>query len=214
MWEDSTVNAGSSKIGLRWALYFFGGLARRPELTADAFALIVCHEMGHLVAGYPLYPFYRMSVEGQSDYFATQSCAKMIWQHEPEENAKFASFVPANLKTNCYANYFHQNDRNICYRTVAATLAMAKLQAYLATQRMGIEVVTSPDTPDLTEVDAIIEDYPPAQCRLDTSLAGAFCNKPLEPYLIPQTLEEQDEHLCSASRGEAFARPRCWFKQD
>ena len=71
-----------------YKVIMFGGLARRPEITADGFLLVVCHELGHHLAGYPFIDDWAAN-EGQADYFATQSCTKNIWQNDNETNSTF-----------------------------------------------------------------------------------------------------------------------------
>lgn len=86
LWNDNTENANASKQGgSRWHINMYGGLARNRNITKDGFALVLCHEMGHLVAGFPAYNgstnrFSMMGNEGNSDYFATFVCANKIWR--------------------------------------------------------------------------------------------------------------------------------------
>ena len=49
----------------KWVVAMFGGLARRPEVTKDAFQFVVCHEVGHHLAGWP-FAYDWASNEGQS----------------------------------------------------------------------------------------------------------------------------------------------------
>ncbi|MGE0171871.1 MAG: hypothetical protein AB7T49_03765 [Oligoflexales bacterium] len=211
LWDDPSFQAGSSKLGLRWVLVMFGGLARRPEMSEDAFALIICHEIGHIIGGAPFSPFSKMSVEGQADYFATATCAKVIWENEDAVNATFADKVPEEMKTECDQAYETVQERNLCYRSVVGILTMVETMKYLAKQRLGHEVVVDFLSPDLSEVEATIVRYPSTQCRLDTSLAGALCNKPVDPSIIGASDSEQEERYCSLTRDERFGRPRCWF---
>ena len=48
-WSDNTVNA--SKF-FKLVGKYVRSLARRPEVTLDGY-LVICHEIGHHVAGYP-----------------------------------------------------------------------------------------------------------------------------------------------------------------
>ena len=36
-----------------WSLFIElnGGLARRPEVSSDGFTMVICHELGHFLAG-------------------------------------------------------------------------------------------------------------------------------------------------------------------
>ena len=40
-WDDPMVNAHASRTGSDWNVTMYGGLARRPEVTPDGFALVV-----------------------------------------------------------------------------------------------------------------------------------------------------------------------------
>jgi hypothetical protein len=71
-WSDSTVNAYAQRVGNEWRVSMFGGLARHDTITADGFALVVCHEIGHHIGGAPrktsTWSNPWASNEGQADY--------------------------------------------------------------------------------------------------------------------------------------------------
>ena len=76
LWKDNTVNASANQDGANWEVNMYGGLARRPEVTPDGFAMVVCHELGHHLGGYAFVNESEMTWaanEGQSDYFATHA---------------------------------------------------------------------------------------------------------------------------------------------
>lgn len=52
-WDDGTVNAYAQQVGNVWKVSMFGGLARHQVVTDDAFALVVCHELGHHLGSQP-----------------------------------------------------------------------------------------------------------------------------------------------------------------
>lgn len=81
-WTDNIVNASAQQIGNKWVLNMYGGLAR--AVSQDGFALVVCHELGHHMGGYPYYEGDTWAAsEGQADYWATQVCArKMGWDNQ------------------------------------------------------------------------------------------------------------------------------------
>lgn len=87
LWSDNTVNASASQSGDIWTLNMYGGLARAAPTTLDGFALVVCHELGHHVGGFPFYFEDWAANEGQSDYFAGIACAKFMWKNDLAENA-------------------------------------------------------------------------------------------------------------------------------
>jgi hypothetical protein len=77
-WSDGTVNAQAWKENGQCYVEMFGGLARYPGMTETALELVACHEIGHHLGGRPYYSGSYMSVEGQSDYFATLDCMYQI----------------------------------------------------------------------------------------------------------------------------------------
>lgn len=77
LWENGTVNSDTDVEGHRWVINSYGGLARYPGMTADAYRLVACHELGHHLGGAPHYTDNDWaSVEGEADYFATLRCLK------------------------------------------------------------------------------------------------------------------------------------------
>ena len=73
----NTVNANASQRGRTWIVNMYGGLARRPEITPDGFAMVLCHELGHHMGGFPFVSGWAAN-EGQSDLFATLSCGRIL----------------------------------------------------------------------------------------------------------------------------------------
>lgn len=214
-WEDPTVNAYAQQIGTTWSVAMFGGLARRPEVTPDGFALVVCHELGHHLAGATFKGEYWPSSEGQADYFATQSCAHEIWKDQ--DNSFAAETVDAVAKAGCDSAWKNSADRNICYRSSMAAQSLANLLGYGQ---------SSPkfNSPDLNIVFLSDPNHPQAQCRLDTYYQGALCNKEFDLSIIPGK-EHVDGQLSAAAEEIANkyscnivdkdfvgVRPACWFR--
>lgn len=218
LWTNPTVNANASQSGNTWVVNMYGGLARRPETTSDGFALVVCHELGHHLAGYPFYGAYWASSEGQSDYFATQACARKVWKDDVSENAHYRDLAPMIAKVKCNAIWRDENDQNMCYRTFLAGKSLGDLLSTL-----GNLPTTSFDTFDPNVVTQTATAHPKAQCRLDTYTAGALCRKPMAANVIPgkshpsgQTSIAAEyaaaDHSCMRANGVAEGRrPRCWF---
>src|SRR6478609_3194601 len=100
LWSDSTVNASATQSGSSWQVNMYGGLARRPEVTRDGFALVLCHEIGHHLGGYP-YSSAWAANEGESDYFATLACGRQLWADQPDVNADFRDTVESIPKALC-----------------------------------------------------------------------------------------------------------------
>lgn len=222
-WEDSTVNAFAHQNWNTnvWSIHMFGGLARRPEITPDGYALVVCHELGHHFGGYPFYSALLRwgASEGQSDYFATQVCARRIWEHSKKTNAMLAKKSHARLDHACDGVWQSNDDRNLCYRITTAGISLASLLA-----AANGEKNPTLETRDTTKVSQSLDGYPSAQCRLDTYLHGALCTQMANPHVIPgktdrigansrETEKEASRYSCMEEANFRVGyRPRCWFK--
>lgn len=221
LWSDPTVNASAQQSGSTWIINMYGGLARRAEVTPDGFAMVVCHELGHHLGGFPFYGDKDWAAsEGQSDYFATQSCAREIWRNQTEENARFRSTVGEFEKSKCDTAWSDVNDQNLCYRTAAAGHSLATLLGALRSSNDRPRF----DTPDRNVVTRTYTAHPQAQCRLDTYFSGALCPVSFDKNQIPgrntsggQTsqaaeLSASAQSCMTAAGYSAGVRPLCWFK--
>lgn len=182
-WSSSLVSVSAQRKGDDWIVNMYGGLARRPEITPDGFTLVLCHELGHHLAGFPFVSKWE-SNEGQSDYFAAQVCVKKFWEKETEINSQFferANELPSELVDNCRKSYKEENWRNICFRTAFAGMSLARLLTYI--DRSPLD--PSFEFPDLSTVDRTYNGHPDAQCRLDTYVAAATCSTSFDDNVIP-----------------------------
>jgi hypothetical protein len=207
-WRSSTVNANASRLLNRWIVRMYGGLARRPEVTPDGFALVVCHEIGHHVAGFPTLPFRWAAAEGQSDYFATLACGRSLWQDDVEGNRMARSAIPDYPKSRCDAVYSDENDQNLCYRQVLAGYSLANLLSAVS-GGSGISF----ETTDPHVTDKTFVSHPQAQCRLDTYTAGALCTAQWDDHVTPKSEADSANYTCNLFQGFGEGtRPLCWFK--
>ncbi len=206
-WTDGTVNAYAEQVGDVWKVSMFGGLARHKTITADGFALVVCHELGHHIGGAPRYAGDDWaSNEGQSDYFATVKCLRRVWQSEDNAEAVRNMTIPAFLTNSCKTQWADKADQDLCVRGAMAGESVAKLFASLGWNSK----VPKFDTPDMKQVTATSDSHPATQCRLDTYFQGAMCEKSFNEE-IGQT--EEVSGTCHGSTGQTIGlRPRCWFK--
>lgn len=133
----------------------YGGVAAVKNGSEDTFALILCHETGHLYGGHPVSDEHNfLSVEGQADYWATQMCL-------PQILPKLSGRIPSKESlTECRGDI-------LCARTIDAVLAVT---AQFADNRN----LPHPElaTPDQTIVETLLFTHPTPQCRLDTMIAG------------------------------------------
>ncbi len=233
-WKSTTMNAAATQMFGSWIVKITGALARRAELSADAFTLIVCHELGHHLGGFVLsagpipdvplpipipIPKTWAAAEGQSDYFSTQVCARRLWAPDLELNAKFKETAHPLSISKCNQQWTSQADRDLCYRVSVGSESIGATMA--AIKQVPVPQV---DTPDASVVSKTNDAHPAIQCRLDTLIAGAICTAAFNPTLIPgkatpegtSSLEAEKEaaaQSCTAFSGHSEGlRPACWFK--
>ncbi len=214
-WEDHEENARSwfmeqvdgetQQIREVREIELVGGLARHPMLNRDAYALVVCHELGHHIGGAPHALGY--SSEGQSDYFASAKCMKRYLKTTRYEQ-HYDDPVPDDLAAGCAASYRNADDRAVCRRNILAGLTLAR---WIAHSR-------ATETPHLTRQDPVKRTvtlehgYPAPQCRLDTLVAGALC--PVDDA-VPFSDADPRAGACTREAGhDREARPRCWFNME
>lgn len=223
-WKSETLNAGATQQMGNWKVQITGALARRPELTPDGFALILCHELGHHLAGFPFskagFGGTWAASEGQSDYFATHVCAREMWGRDYAENAKARTLVSTYVQQRCDDIWRSSVDQDLCYRQSLAVQSMITTMATLMKKP-----IPQFETPDPTQVAKTNDAHPPVQCRLDTSLQGALCLAGWRSDLIPGKKANGGPHgrnaeieaaevSCMASNGQSVGlRPACWFKE-
>lgn len=201
-WESSRVDAHSSQVRDNWIIRVYGGVARHPAMTLDGLALVVCHEIGHHLAGFPQVSSWA-ATEGNADYYATQTCLKKIWGNAASIHAETTDSVEAEAR--CQAP--GKLGKAFCVRALQASYSVASFLADL--EAGGI----SWDQPDLTEVTSTNLSYPPVQCRFDTLIAGTFCDRPSSHQLIPWNEKEMAAASChELQKDERGLRPRCWFR--
>jgi hypothetical protein len=160
-WSDSTVNASMMRSGGVVTVNMYGGLYRRPEITPESFAMVICHELGHAYGGMPyLRPATKISAEGQSDYYSAKVCIHKVMAEVPESEENAAVVLP-------YADTVCTEEMGECPRALRGALGLGQLLGKLSNTTVSYE------TPDRTVVTRTELSYPKtAQCRLDTSRAG------------------------------------------
>ena len=217
-WNDSTVNAWAAKYGKNWTVHMYGGFFRRPEITEDSFALVMCHEIHHLVGGMAFYSGSDMSAEGQADYAGNHVCARKLFLAAPlntlGRTAQLRSVLPQSVVDKCSRAWSKDLDRAVCLRSAKAGLELANVLGVMEGRRVSF------DTPDNSVVREIYESHPRAQSRLDTYLAGSLCTKFVPDNIIPGLLAAvgynsyQNEKASEPYNcyGKEDARPASWFK--
>jgi len=207
-WSDGTVNASAQRGWFgAWKVNMYGGLARHTLVTDDAFALVVCHELGHHLGGAPKVGGMMAwaSNEGQSDYFGTLKCFRRIFETDDNVQIISSMTIPAVVKTKCSESYTNANDAALCVRSAMAGKSLAALLASL-----GSSSEPQFETPDTSVVSTTDSRHPAAQCRLDTYLEGSLCDKRLNDEV---SNSDATQGTCNRSLGYTTGvRPLCWFK--
>lgn len=224
-WSDPTVNAYASRSGKTYKVAMFGGLARHKEATADGFAMVVCHEIGHHIGGSPRYSGDWASAEGQSDYWGTMNCGKRIFEkfdnmkylvkritkariHAEKYGRKSAQSIADEFAIQKCGEVYTKNAQEAarCVRISMAGKSLARLLADL-----GGTAMPEFTTPNTSKVKRTNPKHPEAQCRLDTYFQGALC-----PVGYDTPIDGNDPFVgtCSRPAGHVVGvRPNCWFNE-
>lgn len=199
LWDDKTVNANTTRSGNKWIINAFGGLARYNGVDADTYVLVLCHELGHQIGGYPKSGW--VSFEGQSDYYATSKCYRRM-----SYSRKVSFEVPLIVEQYCSILHRSREEILMC---INGSLVGEKLANVLNSMSRGAKAISF-NTPDKTQVSETDESHPKPQCRLDTYFAGSVCG---EPYNVDFSDREAITGACVEEKGHIVGtRPRCWYK--
>ncbi len=204
-WNDGAVNAFAEREGDEYRLEILGGLSRYSLISEDAFITLICHELGHLLGGYP--KGGTISVEAQSDYYSTAKCVRRLFPHWSEwRNPEVSSPGPQDIsfaETKCKIS-FPDEGYETCVRSMNASWKISQLWGKLDRNKRPSYL-----KPDSTRVRVTQASHPSAQCRLDTYVAGALC--PVD-YKVDFSYENEKVGACGKWFQEAFQRPLCWYK--
>ena len=218
-WDDSTVNASTYVSGKKWVINAYGGLARYEGMTSDAYTMVLCHELGHHLGGFPSIGW--ASNEGQSDYYATSKCFPRM-----SASKKKALNVPEVVTKQCSLLHKSQDEIDMCEKSSMVGFELASVLNNLARLFTPMNCTLNPvkpfscpqnfltdisfSTPDQAEVTKTFNGHPEAQCRLDTYFAGAICNMPHDEDF---SSSDPIKGACAEERGDKIGvRPHCWYK--
>lgn len=209
LWDDGTVNASAQQQGSTWIVNMYGGLARFSGMTYDGFALVMCHELGHHLGGFPKNPGLITpswaSNEGQSDYFATMKCFREVYGRENNLQRMEGVDVPAVVEESCSVQHKTSSAIALCKRAAMGGAVLARVLG-----KLGQSAEPQFETPDSTQVSATNNRHPKAQCRMDTYFAGAVCGI---SHKVDFGKEDAITGACAEERGDKFGvRSRCWYK--
>lgn len=200
-WEDATVNASANQQGSTWFINMYGGLARHQAITAEGFALVACHEIGHHIGGFPKISGRWATNEGGADYYATLKCLRQVFNGSESTE----TLDPVAVKA-CAANFPGDAERKLCEVNGMAGMSVAVLFQALRKQ----PAPPTFGTPDPSAVTRTNDAHPDTQCRLDTYFQGGLCVKPVSEELSNSA---PAPGACTLAKGfSAGIRPRCWYK--
>lgn len=144
-WESPYFGAGIAYYENYFHLKIFAGTTRVEGMTMDAYAALVCHELGHIIGGAPYQTIQGgewSSSEGQSDFFAASVC------------------LP---------KYFL--DKNVSAKDIAARVEKAGYELFSSIGPYGSpkELPIERHIPFNYQVsETLINLYPSLQCRYET----------------------------------------------
>lgn len=209
IWGSEELNAYAQKYEDKWTISMHGGLYRHPYLSNDAYALVVCHEMGHLLGGAPYtYSKEKTSIEGQADLWGIGSCLPRYFKA-----FSFNDDIEMSDKRVLKICNSQNIDLKICYRSVLAAESLTRTLAQASGQ-----MLPSISLKDKSIVNSTSITHPPSQCRLDTFLNGVMCDVSDELDTLA-TLKESTIATtplkCKTDflSREANVRPSCWFNE-
>lgn len=198
LWSNDTVNSDTSVDGDNWVINAYGGLARFPGITPDGYLMVLCHEAGHHLGGYPRIGSSWASNEGQSDYYAGNKCFPKF--------SGSTQFVPSEVTHKCQLQHADSNGLHKCEQASIAGMNLAQILNKL---NGGMESIGY-NTPDPKKVGHTNNEHPAAQCRLDTYYNGAVCGASSD---VDFSSTEPKKGACSLENGDQIGtRPQCWYK--
>lgn len=160
-WSDGAVNMWAFRYGTEFWLEIPGGMSRYGLMNEEGFLLSACHELGHLLGGAP----YKgsgdtISLEGQSDYYATYDCIERVLKAV----TPYKKTVPnSEVLDVCKSN----STTELCHRILMGALSLSSYYAEL--EKVRFPKISTPSQIAVTET---LKIHPPAQCRFDTFYAG------------------------------------------
>ena len=181
-----------------FSISLFSGFARGAHALPGTQLLVLCHELGHFLAGSPkkISPEGEIrwsSAEGQADYYSGGDCLLTFFK-----NPYIYSLVKTyeNNHVKYCSQFFTGNKLKLC--SIGLTLAENYadiIETPYEYAPSGVSIYQQ----DTHEVESTLRgnsDYPTPQCRLDTIKAG----------LLNALDKNLDKKLTE--------RPACWYKKE
>lgn len=140
-----------------------GAVPKNPAINVEGYAIVACHEMGHILGGEPRQKSKLSkwsSVEGQADYFATSLCMWQLMKAMPKDGV--------SIEPLCAAQFNGAKKVADCSRILSGIKALVSYFNASQTTAKSISI----DQKDLSKVSYTLQKYPSPQCRVDTWMAG------------------------------------------
>lgn len=154
----------------RFVITLTGNIPQSGPMSADGYAIVACHEVGHILGGAPRQTKALdqwSSVEGQADYFATNQC---MWKYAESLPILMHAFDRDGI-ARCERAFNNDVQKTLsCLRILSGIQAMVDYFNRTSAKDKHISI----NAHDPTEVLATIQKYPSTQCRVDTWMAGLF----------------------------------------
>ena len=158
-----------------FSLNFWGGIARIPGVFKETWEFTACHEMGHVIGGYPKHKnsmFKWASAEGQSDHFAITDCLPKYYKHYKELDFDSTTSMPEEIDI-CLNAYTELDSQNICLKILKGGRGFADVLHYLNRD----EELASYHKEALPVEHTLFDSYPTSQCRIDIFKTQSQCMK-------------------------------------
>lgn len=209
-WNDDSFNAYTNLYRGRAQIVITGGMIRHPLISKDGIALVLCHEIGHHLAGKPTHRFRVFfpswaAAEGQADYFSTLKCMRK-YLLTMDDNAINETDLPDSIKNQCLSSFKSKELQTLCIRSMMAGQTMATVLNSIKKEPLPN---LSFENPDPTIVKKTFTKHPNPQCRLDTYLAGGICD-----ISHTDNIDIKEDHVAQCVRRRGFTkgvRPLCWY---
>lgn len=152
-----------------------------PLFDRDVYALILCHELGHVIGGLNISNSITTSVEGEADYFAAATCAPKVFKdHAENERSNQNRKIDSDLMAWCTRHQTSARSLALCLRTGSAALVLVDSisKASLTASTVSQPKITTPDCSHAVQKysfsGTIRSKHPIPQCRLDTYMRAIF----------------------------------------
>lgn len=163
VYDDPEIDCRVKFDGMFHNVIVSRGFLKIPGMTADALALAIVHEVGHMLGAGPKDGHMRLAVEGEADYFSGSEGAALLAGLGDETRGLRKTAEYAEAVGWLKVRGFHGDGLRSRARALAASL---RLRRAADGGRHDLE------RPDESVVAATLTDYPSGQARLDTMAAG------------------------------------------